>query len=158
APAVVRYPRGVGCGANIETKMQALTIGKAHVCRHGQKIAILCFGTLLHHAKEAANTLDATLVDMRFVKPLDETLLCELAQTHDLLVTVEENVIAGGAGSAVSEYLMAQCLIKPVLHLGLPDEFIAQGTQQEQYAQAQLDSIGILTQIKNFWQKLQRTL
>lgn len=158
SPAVVRYPRGVGCGAVIEEKMEALPIGKAHLCRQGQKIAILCFGPLLHHAKAAAEALDATLVDMRFIKPLDETLLCELAQTHDLLVTVEENVIAGGAGSAVSEYLMAQCLIKPVLQLGLPDEFIAQGTQQEQYHDAQLDSAGILTQISNYWQKLQRTL
>nr|WP_321242921.1 1-deoxy-D-xylulose-5-phosphate synthase [uncultured Tolumonas sp.] len=149
-PAVVRYPRGSGCGAAISTELETLPIGKGRIVRHGQGIALLCFGTLLHQAKVVAEKLDATLVDMRFVKPLDTELLKTITAQHDILVTVEENAIQGGAGSAVNEWMMTQRLLKPVLNIGLPDRFIEQGTQEEIYHDLKLDSAGIEQQIKDF--------
>jgi 1-deoxy-D-xylulose-5-phosphate synthase len=149
-PAVVRYPRGSGCGAAISTELYTLPIGKGRIVRQGQGIALLCFGTLLHQAKVVAEKLDATLVDMRFVKPLDTELLKTITAQHDILVTVEENAIQGGAGSAVNEWMMKQRLLKPVLNIGLPDRFIEQGTQEEIYHDLKLDSAGIEQQIKDF--------
>ena len=149
-PAVVRYPRGSGCGAAINTELDTLPIGKGRIVRQGQGIALLCFGTLLHQAKAVAEKLDATLVDMRFVKPLDTELLKTITTQHDVLVTVEENAIQGGAGSAVNEWMMTQRLLKPVLNIGLPDRFIEQGTQEEIYHDLKLDSAGIEQQIKDF--------
>ncbi len=149
-PAVVRYPRGSGCGAAINTELDTLPIGKGRIVRQGQGIALLCFGTLLHQAKVVAEKLDATLVDMRFVKPLDTELLKTITTQHDVLVTVEENAIQGGAGSAVNEWMMTQRLLKPVLNIGLPDRFIEQGTQEEIYHDLKLDSAGIEQQIKDF--------
>lgn len=149
-PAVVRYPRGSGCGAAISTELDTLPIGKGRIVRQGQGIALLCFGTLLHQANVVADKLDATLVDMRFVKPLDIELLKTIAVQHDILVTVEENAIQGGAGSAVNEWMMKQRLLKPVLNIGLPDRFIEQGTQEEIYHDLKLDSVGIEQQIKDF--------
>lgn len=148
-PAAVRYPRGAGIGATLEP-MQAIELGKGIVRRQGQKVAILCFGTLLPFALKAAEQLDATVADMRFVKPLDEALISELATNHDILVTIEENAIAGGAGAGVVEYLMQTKQIKPVLQIGLPDQFIAQGTQQQQWAELQLDDVGIELQIRDY--------
>ena len=142
-PAVVRYPRGAGTGIEPEKTMTAMEIGKGRVLREGKGIAILCFGTFLQQAKTVAEQFNATLVDMRFVKPLDETLVLELADKHDTLVTVEENAIRGGAGSAINELLMARKILKPVLNLGLPDNFIEQGSQQEIYQLLGLDSEGI---------------
>ncbi len=149
-PAVVRYPRGSGCGATISAELDTLPIGKGRIVRQGQGIALLCFGTLLHQAKVVAEKLDATLVDMRFVKPLDTELLKTITAQHDILVTVEENAIQGGAGSAVNEWMMTQRLLKPVLNIGLPDRFIEQGTQEEIYHDLKLDSAGIEQQIKDF--------
>ncbi len=149
-PAVVRYPRGSGCGAAISTELDTLPIGKGRIVRQGQGIALLCFGTLLHQAKVVAEKLDATLVDMRFVKPLDTELLKTITAQHDILVTVEENAIQGGAGSAVNEWMMKQRMLKPVLNIGLPDRFIEQGTQEEIYHDLKLDSAGIEQQIKDF--------
>lgn len=149
-PAVVRYPRGSGCGATISAELDTLPIGKGRIVRQGQGIALLCFGTLLHQAKVVAEKLDATLVDMRFVKPLDTELLKTITAQHDILVTVEENAIQGGAGSAVNEWMMKQRLLKPVLNIGLPDRFIEQGTQEEIYHDLKLDSAGIEQQIKDF--------
>ncbi|MFO6424367.1 1-deoxy-D-xylulose-5-phosphate synthase [Motilimonas sp. KMU-193] len=149
-PAMVRYPRGCGNGTSVATEMSAYEVGKGVVKRHGEKIAILCFGTLLHSARQAAETLNATLVDMRFVKPLDKNLISELAQSHDYLVTIEENAILGGAGSAVLTYLAQQKLLKPVLNLGIPDQFIEQGTQEQIYQQLGLDGEGILRSIEHF--------
>ncbi len=149
-PAVVRYPRGSGCGATLSTELDTLPIGKGRIVRQGQGIALLCFGTLLHQAKLVAEKLDATLVDMRFVKPLDTELLKTISAQHDILVTVEENAIQGGAGSAVNEWMMTQRLLKPVLNIGLPDRFIEQGTQEEIYHDLKLDSAGIEQQIKDF--------
>ncbi|QCR36915.1 1-deoxy-D-xylulose-5-phosphate synthase [Nissabacter sp. SGAir0207] len=141
-PVAVRYPRGNGTGATCEP-LAMLPIGKGVVRREGKKIAILNFGTLLPEARQAAEALDATLVDMRFVKPLDESLVLELAESHDALVTLEENAIMGGAGSGVNELLMSKRRMTPVLNLGLPDLFIPQGTQEEVRADFGLDAAGI---------------
>lgn len=149
-PAAVRYPRGSGCGAKINAELTTLPVGKGRIVRQGQGIALLCFGTLLHQAKSVAEKLDATLVDMRFVKPLDTGLLKAIAPQHDVLVTIEENAIQGGAGSAVNEWMMTQRILKPVLNIGLPDRFIEQGSQEEIYHDLKLDSTGIEQQIRAF--------
>lgn len=144
SPAAVRYPRGAGTGVAVQAEMQALEIGKARVLRRGEKIALLNFGTLIGYAEQAAEQLNATLIDMRFVKPLDTALLDELVSTHEGLVSVEDHAIAGGAGSAVAEYLMSQGNAVRMLHIGLPDTFVMQGTQQEMYAELGLDASGIV--------------
>lgn len=149
-PAMVRYPRGTGPGAQIIEEMSLLPIGKAEKRRDGQKIAILNFGTLCHHAHTAADKLDATLVNMRFVKPLDNAMIDEIVTSHDVLITVEDNSIKGGAGSAVIEYMMSQKQLKPVLTIGLPDQFIKHGSQGEIYAELGLDADGIIRQIEEF--------
>jgi len=149
-PSAVRYPRGSGTGIAPNREMTALDIGKGIVRRKGEKIAILNFGTTLSYALDAAESLNATVADMRFVKPLDEALILELAASHDILVTVEENAIAGGAGSGVNEYLMKQKVLKPVLNIGLPDRFIEQGTQAELHALLEIDGPGIEKQIKAY--------
>ncbi|MEH8117837.1 1-deoxy-D-xylulose-5-phosphate synthase [Aeromonas allosaccharophila] len=152
-PAAVRYPRGSSLSDTpISSEMQALELGKGRILREGKGTAILAFGTLLHHAKAAAEALDATLVDMRFVKPMDEALVLSLAASHDHFVTIEDNAIMGGAGSAVNELLMRSKQCKPVLNLGLPDRFVEQGTQQEIYALLGLDDAGIQRSIET-WQQ-----
>ncbi|MFM5728102.1 1-deoxy-D-xylulose-5-phosphate synthase [Aeromonas veronii] len=152
-PAAVRYPRGSSLSdAPISSEMQALALGKGRILREGKGTAILAFGTLLHHAKAAAEALDATLVDMRFVKPMDEALVLSLAASHDHFVTIEDNAIMGGAGSAVNELLMRSKQCKPVLNLGLPDRFVEQGTQQEIYALLGLDDAGIQRSIETWLQ------
>ncbi|MFM5155494.1 1-deoxy-D-xylulose-5-phosphate synthase [Aeromonas veronii] len=152
-PAAVRYPRGSSLSdAPISSEMQALALGKGRILREGKGTAILAFGTLLHHAKAAAEVLDATLVDMRFVKPMDEALVLSLAASHDHFVTIEDNAIMGGAGSAVNELLMRSKQCKPVLNLGLPDRFVEQGTQQEIYALLGLDDVGIQRSIESWLQ------
>ncbi|HWL29739.1 MAG TPA: 1-deoxy-D-xylulose-5-phosphate synthase, partial [Burkholderiaceae bacterium] len=134
-PSAVRYPRGAGCGAMVDEGLDTVEVGKAVVKCHGKGIAILAFGTLVQPALEAAAELNATLVDMRFVKPLDEALLRDLAQTHDAFVTIEEAAIMGGAGSAVLEFFSREGIVKPVLQLGLPDRFIDHGDQSAILAQ-----------------------
>ncbi|WP_421267281.1 1-deoxy-D-xylulose-5-phosphate synthase [Aeromonas veronii] len=152
-PAAVRYPRGSSLSdAPISSEMQALELGKGRIIREGKGTAILAFGTLLHHAKAAAEALDTTLVDMRFVKPMDEALVLSLAASHDHFVTIEDNAIMGGAGSAVNELLMRSKQCKPVLNLGLPDRFVEQGTQQEIYALLGLDDAGIQRSIESWLQ------
>ncbi|WP_279151603.1 1-deoxy-D-xylulose-5-phosphate synthase [Photobacterium iliopiscarium] len=152
-PSAVRYPRGCGLGTEVETTMTALEIGKGIVRRHGEKVAILNFGAMLGYSLDAAENLNATVADMRFVKPLDEALILELAANHDVLVTVEENVIAGGAGSGVIEFLMKQKCMKPVLNIGLPDRFIEQGTQAELHHMLAIDGVGIEKQIVEYLAK-----
>ncbi|PAX99656.1 1-deoxy-D-xylulose-5-phosphate synthase [Pseudoalteromonas sp. HM-SA03] len=147
-PAAVRYPRGSAGSAEINAEMNELEIGKGKVVRKGEKLAILSFGTLLENAQSVAKELNATLVDMRFVKPLDTALIEELVVTHERFVTLEDNAISGGAGSAVSEYLLAQGHLKPIKLLGLPDEFIKHGSQTEIHAELGLSSEGISQQIK----------
>ena len=149
-PAVVRYPRGSATGVAPEQQMSAMPIGRARVVREGNSVAILAFGTLLQQAVPVAEALGATLVDMRFVKPLDLALLQQLQAEHQLIVTLEDNAIAGGAGSAVNEAIAALQLNYRVLNLGLPDHFIRHGTQDELYAELGLDSAGISRQIAQF--------
>ena len=146
-PAAVRYPRGKGIGVEPDKALHVLPLGKALKLRTGKSIAILMFGSLLTACQEAADTLDASLVNMRFIKPLDESMLRELARTHDLLVTVEDNAIAGGAGSAVNEFLHAEGLHTDVLNLGIPDRYIEHALREEQLAACGLDAAGIMQQI-----------
>ena len=146
-PAAVRYPRGKATGCAQDAELKLLELGKAIVKKQGEKIAILAFGTLLHEAEKSAEELNASLVDMRFVKPLDEDLLAQLNQTHQLIVTVEENVIKGGAGSAVNEFLATlnskTTKQADVLNLGLPDRFLDHGKSGQMLADCGLDSTGI---------------
>ncbi len=147
-PAAVRYPRGKGPGAVISHEMEALAIGKGLVRRRGHTVAILGFGSLVNTALAAAETLDATVVDMRFVKPLDEALIGEMATRHQLIVTIEENTIMGGAGSAVNEFLLRQDYRIPVLNLGLPDKFIEHGNAADLLASVGLDKDCVIESIR----------
>ena len=149
-PASVRYPRGKGPGIVVNTTMTELEIGKAQIKHKGERIAILAWGSMVTVSIEAAKQLGATAVNMRFVKPIDEDLILEMAKTHDVIVTVEENVIAGGAGSAVNEFLQAQQILMPVLNIGLPNEFVEQGTREELLNLCGLDTQGILANIERF--------
>ncbi|OZI76270.1 MULTISPECIES: 1-deoxy-D-xylulose-5-phosphate synthase [Bordetella] len=147
-PASVRYPRGAGCGAAVSPGLDTVPLGKGVVRREGRRIAILAFGTLLQPALAAAEALDATVADMRFVKPIDRALILELAARHEALVTVEEAAIMGGAGSAVTEVLHQEGVGVPVLQLGLPDQFIDHGDQAALLAGVGLDAAGIERSIR----------
>ena len=147
-PAAVRYPRGTGPGVTIEQTMTALPIGKGRLNRRGQQVAILNFGALLPTVLSVGEELDASVADMRFIKPLDTALLDQLAADHTLIVTLEENAIAGGAGAGVSEYFAQQGIVVAVLHLGLPDIFIDHATHDAQIATAGLDAATISERIK----------
>jgi 1-deoxy-D-xylulose-5-phosphate synthase len=149
-PTAVRYPRGGGSGVPPRLTFDTLPVGKGEICRQGKRIAILSFGTLLAAALGAGDQLDATVANMRFVKPLDQSLVKELAETHDVLVTVEENTIIGGAGSEVSRALEVLGLGKPLLRLGLPDRYIEHGDQAQMLAELGLDSAGIIRQVQAF--------
>ncbi|TCT04854.1 1-deoxy-D-xylulose-5-phosphate synthase [Paralcaligenes ureilyticus] len=142
-PASVRYPRGAGCGAQVVAGLEAVEIGKAVTRRAGRVVAILCFGTLLAECAAVAEQLDASLIDMRFVKPLDEALLLSLAESHQAFVTVEEAMVMGGAGSAVLEFFGAHDIVAPVLQLGLPDRFVDHGEQSVLLRGLGLDAAGI---------------
>jgi 1-deoxy-D-xylulose-5-phosphate synthase len=151
-PAAVRYPRGQGPGARVEKSMTALAIGRAEIRREGRSgLLILAFGTMVAPCAAIAERLDATLVNMRFVKPLDVELLHRLVPAHLAVVTVEENVVAGGAGSAVNEVLAAACLTPPTHHIGLPDAFIEHGTREDCLEAAALDAASIERSIAAFW-------
>ncbi|WGS87536.1 1-deoxy-D-xylulose-5-phosphate synthase [Methylomonas sp. UP202] len=149
-PASVRYPRGKGPGAAIDPRLTDLEIGQGEIRHQGGRIAILAWGAMVAPAVEAGKQLGATVANMRFVKPLDESLILELAKTHDVFVTVEENVIAGGAGSAVLEFLQAQRILMPVLTLGLPDRFVEQGSREQLLGLCGLDAKGLLASIEAF--------
>jgi 1-deoxy-D-xylulose-5-phosphate synthase len=142
-PAAVRYPRGAGVGAAIDPALDVLDIGKGVVRREGKGVAILAFGSMVAPSMKAAEDLNATVADMRFVKPLDLELVKQLARDHDYLVTVEEGCTMGGAGSAVAEALAAEGLVKPLLILGLPDRFIDHGDPALLLASVGLDAHGI---------------
>jgi 1-deoxy-D-xylulose-5-phosphate synthase len=154
-PVAVRYPRGSGPGVPIQTEMTALPIGRGEIRREAgaggaaqQKVAILAFGAMLQPSLKAAEALDATVANLRFVKPLDEELVLDLARRHDLLVTIEENVVAGGAGSAVLETLERHGATTSVLQLGLPDRFIDQGDPGIQVASCGLTAEGIVSAVR----------
>jgi 1-deoxy-D-xylulose-5-phosphate synthase len=142
-PATVRYPRGTGPNAVIEAELTPLEIGKGVIRRAGQSVALLVFGVQLSEALKVGETLNATVVDMRFVKPLDEALVRQLAAEHELLITVEENSVMGGAGSAVSEFLAAENSLTPILHLGLPDYYVEHAKPAQMLAECGLDAAGI---------------
>ncbi|MFL0798224.1 MAG: 1-deoxy-D-xylulose-5-phosphate synthase [Cellvibrionaceae bacterium] len=147
-PSAVRYPRGTGTGATIDFAMEDLPIGKGRQLIEGKQVAILNFGALLPAAEETAQTLGGTLCDMRFVKPLDTDLIDSMANSHDLIVTLEDNALAGGAGSAVIEYLASLGCDTPVLPLGLPDTYLDHGTRKELLVIAELDSASITEKIQ----------
>ncbi|MEO0368060.1 MAG: 1-deoxy-D-xylulose-5-phosphate synthase [Pseudomonadota bacterium] len=147
----VRYPRGAGVGAIERKVMKIVPLGKAQKVQQGEQIAILAFGTVLASAAAAAEALNATLVNMRFVKPLDEDMIIELANSHDLLVTIEENVVAGGAGSGVNEVMAKHQLCNPILNLGLPDRYMDHGSQAQLLAECDLHPEGIESAIQNFF-------
>jgi 1-deoxy-D-xylulose-5-phosphate synthase len=147
-PAAIRYPRGAGIGAAIKPELTTLEIGKGEIKRKGQKIAILAFGSMVAPSVAAGDALDATVANMRFVKPLDVELVKKLAADHDYLVTVEEGSIMGGAGSAVAEAMAAEGIVKPLLMLGLPDKFIDHGDPAKLLSSVGLDAAGITASIK----------
>ena len=152
SPAVIRYPRGQGTGKTIERNMQAMPIGKATRIREGRSdLAILAWGPMVGFCAQVAEQLDATLINMRFIKPLDESLLLQLATKHKALITVEENTVAGGAGSAVAEFLNAQGISISMLHIGIPDQFIEHGSRQDCLIAAGLDIQSISTTIRQWW-------
>jgi 1-deoxy-D-xylulose-5-phosphate synthase len=148
-PAAVRYPRGKGPGTKIERNLDPVSIGRAIIRRKGHSVAILAFGSMVKPALEAAELVDATVADMRFVKPLDQELIVDLATSHQLVVTLEENTVMGGAGSAVNEYLVQENYSTPILNLGLPDRFLEHGKVPDMLAEVGLDSDAIATAIKH---------
>jgi len=147
-PTAVRYPRGTGPGVPIKQEMQAIPLGKGEIRRQGIRIALLAFGSMLSPCLEAGDELDATVVNMRFVKPLDQELITMLATRYELLVTIEENTVMGGAGSAVLEYLASQSGSINLLQLGLPDDFLDQGDPAQMLSDCGLDKAGIIKSIK----------
>jgi 1-deoxy-D-xylulose-5-phosphate synthase len=152
-PSAVRYPRGTGAGAQVQKKMQALPIGRGEIRREGKKIALLAFGSMLFPCLEAAEELNATVANMRFVKPLDDELVASLAESHDVLITVEENTVMGGAGGAVTESLNNQGIGVRVLQLGLPDIFIDQGDPAQMLVNCGLDKNGIIESVQSILSK-----
>jgi 1-deoxy-D-xylulose-5-phosphate synthase len=152
APSAIRYPRGTGPGVAVVSEMSAIPVGKAQLRRDGRSgLAILAFGALFDSARRIAERLDATLVNMRFVKPLDQDLVVDVAARHRALVTIEENAVMGGAGSAVSEVLAAHGVSLPVLHLGIPDRFIEHGSRETCLAAAGLDLNGLTASVETWW-------
>ena len=149
-PAAVRYPRGKGPSTAVDKALEALPVGKGEIRHQGSRIAILAWGSMVTPALAVGKQLGATVVNMRFIKPLDEQLLLDLAKSIEIFVTIEENVISGGAGSAVNNFLQKQHILMPVLNIGLPDSFIEQGTREELLAICGLDIQGITAQIETF--------
>jgi 1-deoxy-D-xylulose-5-phosphate synthase len=152
SPSVIRYPRGTGPGVPIAAEMTALPVGQAQLRREGRSgLAILAFGALVDSAQKIAERLDATIVNMRFVKPLDEKMVVSIAARHRAIITIEENAISGGAGSGVSELLAAAGLQLPTLHIGIPDRFIEHGTRDTCLAHAGLDLAGLTARVEQWW-------
>ncbi|PZO64721.1 MAG: 1-deoxy-D-xylulose-5-phosphate synthase [Pseudoxanthomonas suwonensis] len=154
-PAAVRYPRGTGPGVAVQPTLQVLPIGKAEVKRSGSGLALLAFGALVPVAQQVGEDFNLTVVNMRFVKPLDRALLLELAKTHEGFVTLEDNVVAGGAGSGVAELLSEAGIVLPILHLGLPDSFQHHASREQLLAEAGLDAAGISAAVRKRWPQLQ---
>jgi len=151
-PAIVRYPRGAGPAVTVVEEMTALPLARAELRREGRSgLALLAFGALVEPAQKVAERLDATLVNMRFVKPLDEDLVVSIAARHRAIVTLEENATAGGAGSAIGELLAAEGLHVGLLHIGIPDRFIEHGSREECLQAAGLDAQSIAGAIERWW-------
>ena len=153
-PAAVRYPRGSGPGVAVSQSLDVLPIGKAQLRRNGSRIALLAFGAIVPAAEQVGEALGLSVVNMRFVKPLDRASILELAQAHEGLVTLEDNVVAGGAGSGVAELLAAEGIVMPILHLGLPDEFQHHASREDLLAEAGLDAAGIRSAVLKRWPQL----
>lgn len=154
-PASVRYPRGSGPGSTIEAQMKPLPIGQAQLLRRGKQVALLAFGSLVEAAQTLAEEFDLSAVNMRFVKPIDDELIADMADTHQALITLEENAVMGGAGSAVCESLNAAGIHCPVLQIGLPDSYLEHGSREELLAAANLDVDSLRTRVKNFLRQMQ---
>ena len=148
----MRYPRGEGIGVQLEP-LAPIPIGESKLCIEGENIALLNFGTLLPEVLQAGKKINATVIDMRFVKPLDEKVLLHISQTHNILVTVEENSIKGGAGSGVCEFLLSKKIKCDILNIGLPDKFIPQGSQNEMRDEMGLNCEHIIEKINEFINK-----
>jgi 1-deoxy-D-xylulose-5-phosphate synthase len=155
-PAAVRYPRGTGPGVPVQPTLDTLPIGKAELRRPGRRIALLAFGAVVPAAEQVGEELGLTVVNMRYVKPLDRALILELARSHEGFVTVEDNVVAGGAGSGVAELLAADNITLPVLHLGLPDHFQHHASREQLLSEAGLDVNGIREAVLRRWPDLGR--
>ncbi|MCM2337008.1 MAG: 1-deoxy-D-xylulose-5-phosphate synthase, partial [Pseudomonas sp.] len=153
-PAAVRYPRGTGPGVAVQPTLDTLPIGVAQLRRRGARVAVLAFGSTVAAAESVGEALGLTVVNMRFVKPLDRALVLELARTHAGFVTVEDNVVAGGAGSGVAELLAAEGLAVPMLHLGLPDAFQHHASREQLLAEAGIDADGIRAAVLARWPEL----
>jgi 1-deoxy-D-xylulose-5-phosphate synthase len=153
-PAAVRYPRGSGPGVAIPTTLQTLPIGRAQVRRQGSRIALLAFGALVPVAETVGAEFDCTVVNMRFVKPLDRDLVVEIARTHAGIATLEDNAIMGGAGSAVAELLHAEGISLPILQLGLPDRYIEHASREQVLSEVGLDASGVRTALLARWPTL----
>ena len=149
-PAAVRYPRGTGPGVEVQDEMTAFPIGKAEVRREGKEIAILAFGSMVRVAEQVGEELDATVVNMRFVKPVDEDLIIDTCANYDLIVTLEENVVHGGAGSAVNECIAAHGIEQRIANIGLPDSLLHHGSPNDMLKEAGLDYEGVLNSIQTF--------
>ena len=149
-PSAVRYPRGNGPGADVDNTMQALDIGRAEVRHQGNRVALLAFGTMVAPAMDIGTKNNFTVVNMRFVKPLDTALLDTIAESHDLIITIEENAIAGGAGAGVMEYLSFASVTTPVRLIGLPDEYVDHGSREELLSYCKLDVAGITEQVEHY--------
>jgi 1-deoxy-D-xylulose-5-phosphate synthase len=157
-PAAVRYPRGTGPGVTPCAQMTRLPIGKAQVRREGDSgLALLAFGALVEPAARIAEQLDATLINMRFVKPLDEDRILAVAASHRAIVTLEENVVAGGAGSAIGELLAAEQVAIPLLQVGIPDRFIEHGSREDCLVAAGLDAAALLQTVERWWTALPKS-
>jgi 1-deoxy-D-xylulose-5-phosphate synthase len=150
-PVAVRYPRGAGVGVDAGTDLETVPFGKAEIRRQGQGLCILAFGTLLYPALQVAEKLNATVVNMRWAKPLDQEMLLKMAATHDRWVTLEDACVMGGAGSAVGEFMQKANILKPLLSLGLPDEFVEHGDPAKLMALHGLDAAGIAQSILQKW-------
>jgi len=153
-PVTVRYPRGAGIGAKVQRDLQALPFGRADICRHGRGVAILAFGPLLHEALNAAESLDATVVNMRWAKPLDLDMLRQVAQQHERFITLEDGARMGGAGAAVLEALQDMGIHKPVLVMGFEDAFTEHGDPKELMAHYGLTAAGIHQRMAQVWPEL----
>ena len=153
-PASVRYPRGSGPGVTVENKMTALPIGKAEILQQGNSVALLAFGSMVSSALTIGAELGATVVNMKFIVPLDETLIAEVATSHQALITIEENTISGGAGSAINETLHRHDINLPVLNIGLPNYYGEHGERDELLADCKLDLDGIRQQINQYLVKI----
>ena len=151
----MRYPRGTGPGVQVQTSLETLPIGKAQVRLPGSRVALLAFGAIVPAAERVGAELGLTVVNMRFIKPLDRDLLVELAKTHEGFVTLEDNVVMGGAGSAVGELLHAEGITLPMLQLGLPDAFQHHASREDLLAEAGLDEAGIRAAVLARWPDLQ---